>query len=394
MSDGNEKTVHRSNDRGRILLYQEVADRLRQDMRAGFHPRGTYLPSEADLCARFKVSRDTIRRALAELGVEGLIQTEPGVGHRVRGQVVSAKREKDDLVVVIAPYGHDAYAFTEMVAGLERSLTNAGLRLVISTLQTQPSVEAQMITAAQVEHVLHMRPQAVVCGLPRGTDASELQRFVRADVPVVVVGEDPKGLAVDYVGTDDRLGAYMISEWLADWAGELPWCISGATRFPGLEYRLEGFSLALASRSSDAGDKMVYQLSTAAEENPAAELAEWVQERRGADRLGVLCTQPNLILILANNLEQAGFRLGETAAIGCVGSLWEEAMPIGIPVAAAAWSASEMGTTAAHLALMRGVTGDARLALRVLVAPRPVVAPEYLQSDIITSYGQETEERR
>jgi hypothetical protein len=97
---------------------------------------------------------------------------------------------------------------------------------------------------------------------------------------------------------------------------------------------------------------------------------------------------------LANSLEQAGLRLGETAAIGCVGSLWEAAMPVGIPIAAAAWSASEMGVTAAHLAIMRGVTGDARLALRVLVAPRPVVAPEYLQSDIITSYGQETEERR
>lgn len=393
MRDEREKKVNHSNGLSRTLLYQEVADRLRQDMQAGFHPRGTYLPSEADLCTRFKVSRDTIRRALAVLGEEGLIQSEPGVGHRVRGQVVSAKREKDDLVVAITPYGREAYAFTEMVAGLERSLTDAGLRLVISMLQTHFSGEAQMITAAQVEHVLHMRPQAVVCGLPRNTEASELQRLVRADVPVVVVGDDPKGLAVDYVGTDDRLGAYMISEWLADWAGELPWCVSGAVRFPGLEYRLEGYSLALASRTPKAAEEMVFQLSST-EEDPAVELIEWAQEHRGADRLGVLCTQPDLVLTLASSLEQAGYRLGETAAIGCVSSVWEEAVPNGIPVAAAAWSASEMGNTAAHLALMRGVTGDARQALRVLVAPRPVVAPEYLQSNITTGFGQDEEEGR
>ena len=362
-------------------------------MRAGFHPRGTYLPSEADLCARFKVSRDTVRRALASLAEEGLIQSEPGVGHRVSGQVVSAREQPEDLVAVIAPYGQDALAFAEMVGGLERTLTSAGMRLVVSSMQALGQDE-QAVTAAHVQHILHMQPHAVVCGLPRGTDASELQRLTRADVPVVVVGEDPAGAAVDFVGTDDRLGAYMIGEWLADWARDLPWCLSGAAGFPGLDARLEGYSLALSSRSGDPADRPVCHLSSDRGEGLVAEIAEWVQERRGSPRLGVLCTRPELLLPVARGLEQAGIRIGDGAAIGCVGSLWHAPLPSGVPICAAAWSAADMGVTAAHLVIMRGVRGDARVPLRVLVAPRLIIAPEYMQPGVLDSYGGGTDKRR
>jgi len=363
-------------------------------MRAGFHPRGTYLPSEADLCTRFKVSRDTVRRALASLAEEGLIQSEPGVGHRVRGQVVSARQEQDDLVAVIAPYGEGALAFAEMVGGLDRTLTSAGMRLVVLGMQALDRGEYQAVTSAHVEHVLHMQPRAVVCGLPRGTDASELQGLIRADVPVIVVGEDPVGIAADFAGTDDRLAAYMISEWLADWARDLPWCVSSAAGLPGLDARLGGYSLALSTRSADPAERPIHHLSSDHSEGLVAEVAEWAQERRASCRLGVFCTQPDLLLPVARGLEQAGMRVGDNAAIGCVGSLWEAATPTGVPISAAVWSASEMGIAAAHLVIMRGVRGDTRVPLRVLVAPRLVIAPEYIQPGVSNSYEQGTDERR
>jgi len=375
------------------LLYQEVADRLRQDMLGGFHPRGTYLPSEADLCARFRVSRDTVRRALASLAEEGLIQSEPGVGHRVRGQVVSARQQPEDVVAVIAPYGQDALSFAEMVAGLERTLSSAGMRLVVSSMPANGSEERQAITGAHVQHILHMRPQAVVCGLPRGTDASELQSLVRADVPVVVVGEDPAGVGVDFVGTDDRLGAYMISEWLADWAQDLPWCLTGTAGFPGLEARLEGYALAVSVRSGDAADRPVGRLSSDEEEKLVAEITDWIHQRP-AGRLGVFCVNPDHVLAVARAFEYTGIKLGSGGAIGCVASLWRGTASVGVPTCTAAWSASEMGVAAAHLVIMRGVRGDTRVPLRVLVAPRLVVAPEYKQQGVVGRSERETDERR
>ena len=380
--------------RGRTLLYQEVAQSLRQDVQAGFHPRGTYLPSEADLCARFRVSRDTIRRALASLAEEGLIQSEPGVGHRVRGQVVSARPQPEDLVAVIAPYGQDALAFAEMVAGLDRTLTGAGMRLVVSTMPASGQDEPRAVTGAHVEHILHMRPHAVVCGLPRGTDVWEVQRLVRAGVPVVVVGDEPAGVAADFVGTDDRLGAYMVSEWLADWARDLPWCVAGAAGSAGLDARLEGYSLALSVRSGRLGDRPICHLPAGDDETLVAKIARWAQEHGGAGRVGVFCARPDLVPAVAEALEQAGISIGAGAAIGYVGSPWQAPVSLRVPTCTAVWSASQMGVTAAHLVIMRGVTGDTRVPLRVLVAPRLVVAPEYSQPGVANGYGRQTDEGR
>jgi GntR family transcriptional regulator len=60
-----------------------IAQELREAIRSGEYPPGTPLPSEARLSERFKVSRGTVRHALAALRMEGLI-----VGGRGRMPVV------------------------------------------------------------------------------------------------------------------------------------------------------------------------------------------------------------------------------------------------------------------------------------------------------------------
>lgn len=66
--------------------YLHIADVLRARIRAGTYPPGTLLPSEKALSAEFRVVRNTLRRALTELGREHLIETVPGRGRLVRAQ--------------------------------------------------------------------------------------------------------------------------------------------------------------------------------------------------------------------------------------------------------------------------------------------------------------------
>lgn len=62
-------------------VYRAIAD----EIATGALPPGARLPSERELCERLSVSRATVRRALAELGADGLV--EPSVG---RGTFVAA----------------------------------------------------------------------------------------------------------------------------------------------------------------------------------------------------------------------------------------------------------------------------------------------------------------
>ena len=73
---------------GRQPLYQQIADRLSQAIQQGVHPVGTMLPTEAKLCAQFRVSRQTIREALRLLLQLGMVSRHHGVGTRVERDTV------------------------------------------------------------------------------------------------------------------------------------------------------------------------------------------------------------------------------------------------------------------------------------------------------------------
>ena len=79
-SDGAKSTgKSRQRSAGRTIRYREIADELRARVQAGDYVAGRLLPSEAELSARYRASRVTIRRALEALRTptpESLPQTE------------------------------------------------------------------------------------------------------------------------------------------------------------------------------------------------------------------------------------------------------------------------------------------------------------------------------
>ncbi len=60
--------------------YHRVKQHLLDALAQGRFPPGALMPSEAELVARFGVSRMTVNRALRELQAEGLIERKQGVG--------------------------------------------------------------------------------------------------------------------------------------------------------------------------------------------------------------------------------------------------------------------------------------------------------------------------
>lgn len=60
--------------------YRQLASVLRDRIRSGQLPPGGRMPSEKDLHDEFGLARETIRRALAVLRAEGLVQVRQGHG--------------------------------------------------------------------------------------------------------------------------------------------------------------------------------------------------------------------------------------------------------------------------------------------------------------------------
>jgi GntR family transcriptional regulator len=60
--------------------YSEIEEILRKEIRSGVYKLGSRLPTEHELCARFDVSRFTVRQALSRLREAGILDARPGIG--------------------------------------------------------------------------------------------------------------------------------------------------------------------------------------------------------------------------------------------------------------------------------------------------------------------------
>ena len=73
-------------------LYHQLMQRLSEDIERGKYPVGSRIPPEHELEALYNVSRVTVRRALAELTAEGMLERKQG-----KGTFVSTPRISQDL---------------------------------------------------------------------------------------------------------------------------------------------------------------------------------------------------------------------------------------------------------------------------------------------------------
>ncbi|MDI6823660.1 MAG: GntR family transcriptional regulator [Bacillota bacterium] len=81
-------------DQNSVLpLYYQLKEVLREEIEGGAYRPGDLLPSERELCARYGVSRITVRQAVLDLVREGLLERRRGKGTFVRRPKV-----EDDLL--------------------------------------------------------------------------------------------------------------------------------------------------------------------------------------------------------------------------------------------------------------------------------------------------------
>ncbi len=88
-----------------IPYYHQLKELLRHRIQAGVWPPGSQLPTEAEICRMFGVSRTTVRQALSELLHEGLIRRERG-----RGTFVNKPKIRERLVERLTGFYQDMVA--------------------------------------------------------------------------------------------------------------------------------------------------------------------------------------------------------------------------------------------------------------------------------------------
>ena len=131
-------------------LYMQLMRKLRSDIISGVYPVHSRIPAEQELCETYQISRVTVRKALAELTREGLLER-----HQGKGTFVSIPRIRLDL--------RSINSFNAVCASMGRKPTTQ----VVSALITaaHPSDRENHLVEEQ-ENIVEITRVRLADGLP------------------------------------------------------------------------------------------------------------------------------------------------------------------------------------------------------------------------------------
>ena len=98
-----------------MAKYQKVIDWISKNIDNGTLKPGSRIPSENELCAKFGLSRQTVRHAILMLAEEGLLESRRGSGTYVADQ--KADDSGRSVVAVVTTYVDD-YIFPSTIRGI------------------------------------------------------------------------------------------------------------------------------------------------------------------------------------------------------------------------------------------------------------------------------------
>ena len=219
-------------------------DEFVRSLEAGVMSAGRKSPGIRDVARRAQVSTATVSRVL-----NGIATVQPAL----RWAVEEAARElgyQPDRVArslriggsstlgLMLPDAHNAL-FMEIVRGVQ-AVTNAeGLLVMVCDADQDTARERQYSRLLAGERV------AGVLAAPRDPSGASLQPLIDCGIPVVVFDRKPKGLDVDSVVLDDRMGAHLCVRHLVKAGRKKIAIVTGPLEVSVALERLVGFKEAM-----------------------------------------------------------------------------------------------------------------------------------------------------
>jgi DNA-binding LacI/PurR family transcriptional regulator len=199
--------------------YKRIYQKLREVLADGTYSEGNKLPSESELVERFGASRPTVRRALAQLESEGLIQRRMG-----SGTVVAHQSAHKPLVFgLLIPELGMTEIFEPICQGISQAQVGGQHDLLWGPTFSQGSSEE-----AQAQHLCRYYIERKVSGVffapmehfagEEEVNLSITRALDEAQIPIVLLDRDvalfPARSKYDVVGIDNVRAGYMLAEHL------------------------------------------------------------------------------------------------------------------------------------------------------------------------------------
>ncbi|MCW8133402.1 MAG: GntR family transcriptional regulator [Planctomycetota bacterium] len=286
-------------------LADNLADALRGLILAAEWTPNAYLPAERELCERYKVSRVTVRRSLARLVDEGLLEAIPYKGYRLRPPTQ-------------LPVSRTiAYVLAQAEPGARWDRTHAHILSAFQRVQVEQngSVLAVGTLGRPTAEVFRELKDAHVAGAVLDTSRDDyVATALDSGLPCVIVDAFHDAAALDTVIQDNFGGTRIAAEHLmARGHARIGWV--GPTRaFAHWRERFAGARAALHDRRRDFAPEDIAEPADNEAQDEAEALVARMLSR--ADRpTALVCPWIAMTLGAARAVRKAGLALGRDVEV-------------------------------------------------------------------------------
>lgn len=291
--------------------YERIVSWVQAEIENGALSRGDKLPSENELMERFRVSRQTVRRAMEELTEKGVVEGRRGSGTYVTVNTRRYAAGKEIRIAVMLTYV-DTYIFPSIIKGIESVLSSEGCTLQIA--MTDNAVEKERMLLKEFIHTQSVDgiiAETVKSALPNPN--MELYREIEnMGIPVLFVNSYYKELDIPHISMDDRKAGYLAAKHLAE---------CGHTRIGGIfkaddgqgHLRYAGYTDALMEQEIKIrGDQVIWidseELRTMGEES-----AKFLKRLKGCT--ACVCYNDETAYKIVEIFRKAGHRVPEDLSV-------------------------------------------------------------------------------
>ena len=195
-----------------IPKYQYIADRLRAGLTDDGPSRITKLPTEKELCARYQVSRQTVRQALHQLETEGLITRRQGSGAYATGLHAESAYNQ---IAVLLPTDSD-YTYARLRNDLQTPLSKEGFSVSVYITEHNIARERQILSQLLDQSLRGLIVDPVRNALPN-PNLDLYERLWNRHLPTVFLHTPYENFPPHVAITEDNFtGAALLTHYLID----------------------------------------------------------------------------------------------------------------------------------------------------------------------------------
>ena len=348
MAKENKKLKH-------VVIFEDMKKKIfTEDIKPG-----DKLPSENELAKKYNVSRQTVRKAIANLESAGYAYAEHGRGTFCSEMLAHTKSSKN--IAVVTTYLSD-YIFPHLIKGIDEVMEKYGYSIMLKSTNNSRTGEARCLEELLTKDIegLIIEPSKshMYCN-----NTSYFKKLEEFSIPYLFIqGKYNQMDSVPHVIMDDEKGGYMVTKYMIDKGHRNIIGVFKSDDCQG-QNRHKGFVRAL----NEAGipydpDNVIWFYTEDRKSHPYTGIKQIVNSGKEFD--GVVCYNDQTAMMVIRALNECGLKVPRDISITGYDNA-QRGNNVGLQLTTIAHPQEELGVMAAEMLMdmIKGKEGERHIVI-------------------------------